>query len=336
MVRIGLALWALSFLPWSSAWGHHAAIEFRGTEVRELEGTIETVFWGNPHIRLSLRVTGEDGQEEVWSLEGSSHNVLERAGLLGHIVDVGDRVRVAGAISSRGEPRMSVTNILLPDGREAVVSTSPRPLRWSDRAIGQTVESSAIEPEAITDERGIFRIWGVGDAILGRGRTYPLTGSARQAQAQGPWVPAHACDHPGMPHIMSNPYPMEVIDEGDTIRLRQEYYGAERMIHMGEIDAADLPPASLMGNSVGHWEGATLVVRTTDVSWPYFNIQGVPQGDDAQFLERFDVRLSEGRLDYELTVTDAATFTEPVVLRKHWLWKPGEELKAWGCEGASN
>ena len=37
------------------------------------------------------------------------------------------------------------------------------------------------------------------------------------------------------------------------------------------------------------------------------------------------------RLDYEMTVTDPATFTRPVVLRQHWLWLPSVTLLPYEC-----
>ena len=35
--------------------------------------------------------------------------------------------------------------------------------------------------------------------------------------------------------------------------------------------------------------------------------------------------------DYEMTVTDPATFTRPVVLSQYWLWLPGVTLLPYEC-----
>jgi hypothetical protein len=37
------------------------------------------------------------------------------------------------------------------------------------------------------------------------------------------------------------------------------------------------------------------------------------------------------RLDYTLTVTDPATFTEPVVLEKSWLWLSAMTIEPFDC-----
>lgn len=36
-------------------------------------------------------------------------------------------------------------------------------------------------------------------------------------------------------------------------------------------------------------------------------------------------------MDYVLTVTDAATFTQPVVMKKYWLWIPGVRVEPYEC-----
>ena len=36
-------------------------------------------------------------------------------------------------------------------------------------------------------------------------------------------------------------------------------------------------------------------------------------------------------LDYTLTVTDPETFTEPVTMRKQWVWRAGETVEPYVC-----
>ncbi len=37
------------------------------------------------------------------------------------------------------------------------------------------------------------------------------------------------------------------------------------------------------------------------------------------------------RLNYKLIATDAAIFTEPVVLEKYWIWDPSVEVVDYHC-----
>ena len=48
-------------------------------------------------------------------------------------------------------------------------------------------------------------------------------------------------------------------------------------------------------------------------------------------MERFTLTDDGSRLEYEMTVTDPATFTEPVVLTKSWAWRPNDEVRPYDC-----
>jgi len=48
-------------------------------------------------------------------------------------------------------------------------------------------------------------------------------------------------------------------------------------------------------------------------------------------LERFTLSDDQARLDYELTVTDAATFSEPAVYERYWL-ALGASIEAYDCQ----
>jgi hypothetical protein len=85
------------------------------------------------------------------------------------------------------------------------------------------------------------------------------------------------------------------------------------MIHEPRIIPLDgrphLPPhvRSLTGNSIGRWEGETLVVETTN-----FTDKTAFQGssENMRLTERF-TRVSEDRIDYKFTIDDSATWTRP-------------------------
>ena len=80
------------------------------------------------------------------------------------------------------------------------------------------------------------------------------------------------------------------------------------------------------GDSRGRWEGKTLVVETTN-----FNDRRLFRGATSQLrlVERF-TRRDADTIDYRLTVTDPATFTQPWVL-ENALRKGDGELYEVGC-----
>ena len=82
------------------------------------------------------------------------------------------------------------------------------------------------------------------------------------------------------------------------------------------------------GSSVYPLRGAG--VTTTRVNWPWFDNAGTRQSEDVEVLERFTLSEDQTRLDFQVTVVDHATFTEPAVLRGYWL-ALGESIAIYDC-----
>jgi hypothetical protein len=86
------------------------------------------------------------------------------------------------------------------------------------------------------------------------------------------------------------------------------------VIHQARIIPLDGPPlqgdgrvTQWWGNSRGRWEGQTLVVETAN-----FREQGLFRGATAALrLEERFTRVDAATIDYEVKVTDPATFTQP-------------------------
>jgi hypothetical protein len=225
---------------------------------------------------------------------------------------------------------MWLTNMMLPNGREILFGAAVRP-RWSQQTIGADIRSAVT---ADTASLGIFRVWtNATDPVRFWGNDLPLTPSAAAARAAFDPLrdePTANCAPKGMPFIMEQPYPMEFVKDGDDILMRMEEYDTVRRIRMTDTVIEDEQP-SLHGTSRGRWDGSTLVVTTTNIGYRWFNGTGIPLGPNATTEERFTPNADGSRLEYTMTVTDPATFTAPVTLRKAWEWRPGEQLRPYEC-----
>ena len=84
----------------------------------------------------------------------------------------------------------------------------------------------------------------------------------------------------------------------------------QEMIHDARVIPTDgrapLPPnvRQWFGSAVGHWEGDTLVVETTNFN-DRTNFRG--SGDQLKVVERFSRNSADG-IEYEFTVSDPATW----------------------------
>jgi hypothetical protein len=319
---------------------HSAAAWFNQSEIAEVEGTVTEVKWENPHIKFLMRAPDDSGQEVVWDMETLSMAGISRWGITADMIKVGDHVRMAGNPSRKGLNSMFIRNILLPNGEEILLGGKPR---WSDRTLKASEIVDATEGDGSHPEKGIFRVWstGAGTAMIFPENinrsfdfdNYPLTASARGAVESFNYEqddPTNGCVPKGMPLIMEQPYPLEFSQEGNDIVLRLEEYDTVRTIHMNGANASE-QPLSPLGYSVGRWDGSDLEVRTTRINSGTFDSVGIPLSTNADIVERFSPSADGSRLDYEMTVTDPATFTKPVELSKHWIWLPEVRLQRFGC-----
>jgi hypothetical protein len=103
------------------------------------------------------------------------------------------------------------------------------------------------------------------------------------------------------------PYPLRIFQNGTQIFIAYEYAGAVRNIYLK--DPGPAPVDSWMGQSVGRWEGETLVVDVTgltDQTW--FDRAGNFHSDAMKVTERY-TRTSPDVISYEATIDDPKTFT---------------------------
>ena len=324
------------------AFAHHSMAEFDDTVVRELTGEVVRVQWRNPHIRMSIRVSGADGTDEIWEMEGTTVNSLDRAEVPRDIVETGQQVRVAGLPSTRRARYWLMTNILLPDGREVLVRLSSEP-RWTDRVVGNHEAVRGRADEFVAPVADIFRVWStVRSNPPAFTRDPPLTAAARSAYDSFDPLsddPVLGCVAPGMPEAMTyiGPHPVGFVrlDDGN-IEIHIESDDNVRIVHMDDGARPDDRPPSPLGVSVGHWEDDVLLVTTTRISWPYFKVLGLvaaPQSEQMEIVERFALDPARGVLTYGFTATDPTTFTEPVTAEVYheWLYRPGVEVEPYEC-----
>ncbi len=309
---VGVTILLLPFI--SSA--HHSRVDFDTSSVIEVEGELLNVTWRNPHPTFRVRASNSRGEEQLWEIEASGIYVLERSGISGDEFPIGEHVRVAGWQSRINPSGLYITNMLLPNGAEVVLRPGGE-RRWSDVYSG----GDWIHEAANSDGRGLFRVWSTEsyDVFIqaSLGIEVQLTEEARVKMANS--ADLDPCVPQGMPSIMVNPLPIEFVDRGDHIDLQLATFGVYRSIDMTDRPGVDSMPATKQGYSSGRWVGDTLEVRTTRVSWPYFDDAGTPQTENVEILETFSPSDDGIRLDYTMVVNDAASFSEPVTLSWYWI-----------------
>ncbi len=124
--------------------------------------------------------------------------------------------------------------------------------------------------------------------------------------------PEARCLPPGVPRLTTTPYPFRFVQmpnyiailyEGGTHTWRQIFMDGRKFSQFAE----DL----WNGESIGHWEGDTLVVETTgfnDKTW--IDAAGVPHSTGLKVTERIH-RLDADNMEIVNTVNDPVMYTKP-------------------------
>jgi hypothetical protein len=313
-----------------AATAHHSHAGFSGEPV-EIEGELGSVIWRNPHPVMTLKVTDTTGAEHLWRIQVLGNvNGLNRNGVSGDLFQAGERVSITGQVSTYRDDLLLGTLAIVADG--SVVKLGPEPSFGSVTygGSGAAADTELVVPDGAPS---LFRVWTVLDRT--RNTDLPLRDAARSAKAA--WDPVlddyqRNCSPLGMPGAMMSPHPIEFVEQGDDITLRLEEWDGKRTIRVSEERNSVQRSASPMGNSVGRWDGSTLVVTTSGINFPYLDEYGTPQSDSVEILERFTLSEDGRYLDWSATVTDPKNLTEPVVISTtRWEGLAGETLQAYDC-----
>jgi hypothetical protein len=110
---------------------------------------------------------------------------------------------------------------------------------------------------------------------------------------------------PMLPLMYNNTY--QIVQSKDEVAIDVEMVHDVRHVRIG---GAHLPVSMKvwMGDSVGHWEGDTLVVETTNMRPE----QGFRGGSPNQVVTERFTRIGPNKISYQFTINDPDTYAAPV------------------------
>jgi hypothetical protein len=193
-------------------------------------------------------------------------------------------------------------------------------------------------PNGRVDFSGLWRpgdIALIEDITLGlkKGETLPMKPGtqAMMKTQESKDDPEANCLPTGVPRHA--PYPWKIVEvPGYIYFLFEGNIHSFRQIFMdGRAHQKD-PNPSWYGDSIGHWEGDTLVVDTVgfnDKFW--FDFVGHPHTEQLHTIERYT------RTDYmtmieEATIDDPGAYTKPFTITAKHRFLPGQDLMEYICQ----
>jgi len=155
-------------------------------------------------------------------------------------------------------------------------------------------------------------------------RAYPL------AETNDPLY--HTCTPPGLPRVYLHPFPIQIVQTPGEVLVLFEYDSIRHQIFTdGRAHDTALGPL-WMGDSIGHWEGDTLVADTVnfnDKTW--LDRIGHPHSDALHIIERFR-RKDHEHLDLDITIEDTKAYTKPWSTHIEFGLRPKWTLQEQFCE----
>ena len=92
LIAFSAALVCFASLPASA---HHSLSPYVMSTYRNINGTVKSFEWANPHARLGLLVPGANGSSTLWDFEGGSIGRLVGGGFNKDTINVGDKITVS-------------------------------------------------------------------------------------------------------------------------------------------------------------------------------------------------------------------------------------------------
>ncbi len=184
--------------------------------------------------------------------------------------------------------------------------------------------------------RGEYRTSMIVDPANGR---FPFREDGRQQDIYAKWTaqglgpsdgpeartPGDRCLSRGIPPMTVTPYNnnYQIVQNKDYFMLMGEMVHDARIIRLNK---EHLPGdgKNWLGDSVGRWEGDTLVVHTKNLR-PELSHFRLISTDQLELTERFEI-VSENEILYTVTVTDPAVYTQPFTEEITLMRKAPEDL----------
>lgn len=143
---------------------------------------------------------------------------------------------------------------------------------------------------------------------------------------------AEPCQWQGMPRIMTYPYPLEILHTPGRITVLFEADSQVRRIFLDRSEHLpfdDLDP-TYYGDSIGRWEGDTLIVNTIGFNTDTKVGAGWPHSEKMQIEERWR-QVRDGVLEVRMTITDPLAFTRPIEQTITYSRRPDWRIREYSC-----
>ncbi|HZI81816.1 MAG TPA: hypothetical protein VFD69_19980 [Vicinamibacterales bacterium] len=126
---------------------------------------------------------------------------------------------------------------------------------------------------------------------------------------------------------------LDIVQAPGYVAIRYEMIHEPRIIPLGNQPRLGASIKQYMGDARGRWDGATLVVETTNITDQMsigFNGNGLRHSDQMRLVERF-TRVNPTTIEWEVTIEDPKTYTKPFKMALPIVSRPGYQVFEYAC-----
>jgi len=351
---------AVGFVLAAAAFAQRAATYDRERKVT-LKGAVTRIEWVNPHAFLFVNVRDAAGTVQNWAVEFGEPLELEKEGWKANALRIGDVVTV-DAIPARGDRNQAFATsvVLTRTGKRLFVvpaqpaattpGRQPAP-RWPDGRVrlgappgkkgywGPASASALVEE---TREKIAMNREGLLADLSDADRVAPFLPWAKAVYEYRQRTllkddPMARCLPPGGPRQFQAPNGFQFVEQRELGRILVLLGGGDRNWRVIYTDGRpqgepDEVVRGYYGNSVGHWEGDTLVVDSIGYNEHFWMTNGgLPHTEALHLTERFS-RPDFNTLKYQVKVDDPRTYTRPWTGGWTVAWVSDREIPEYFCE----
>jgi hypothetical protein len=308
--------------------GHHSRALYDMTTEVVFDGTVTRLEWRNPHISMTVGTKGADGAPVLHEIEVMSVSEARALGLSREAIAEGSHVVVRAHPGRSGPTARAVgLDVKTGDGTFLPLNT--------DAGFG-------VGPSTVREAQGLAGRWAptVADfqTAFGAARGWQFSEAARGALATAFTEPSAVlgiCADFPPPLLSFFPDLREIEITASAVVIRYEAQGQNvaRVVHLDQpAHPAGVTP-TLLGHSIGRWQGPSLVVDTVAFEPHAVGIMiGVPSSPEKHLTERFTLASDRRHLRYDVTIEDAVRLTAPGSLSVQWEYRPDLAPSGVACD----
>jgi hypothetical protein len=290
----------------NTANGHHSRTWHFDPDIEiTIEGVVKEYQFINPHSRLLVDATDDDGNPVTWNCDLINAASATRYGWTKDVFQPGQRIVITANPPRRNDNECFYISGVLEDGTRIA-----RVERFSEETLanratpagGVRVADDSISSPPLPGEPNR--------------RAAVLSDAGRRAlEAYDPVTddPSLQCKPISIARLWGHGSPMQIREEEDVVLIHHEFMDARRTVHLDQSGHPQNLTPSALGHSIGWYEGSTLVIDTVGYeAGVLYQFPGLPHSNQLHTVERLTPSDDGQVIEVSWAASDAEYFTDVV------------------------